>query len=79
MELIDDRGLIVVKYDAQRAAPHLSNTAWMFTVEKIKQAPMLMKASSLQNPVKPYYGHYKTIVRPKIVAKSQTWLVIKVR
>ena len=78
-ELAKDRGLTVVEYGAQRAAPHLSNVAWMLTVEKIEQAPVLMEAPSLQDLVKPYHGQYKTIVEPKTVAKSRTWLVVKVR
>ena len=53
--------------------------AWMLTVEKIEQAPVLMEAPSLQDLVKPYHGQYKTTVEPKIVAKSRTWLVVKVR
>ena len=49
----------------------------MLTVEKIKQAPVLMEALSLQDPMKLYRGQYKTTVGLKIVAKLQTWLVIK--
>ena len=62
----------------QKAAPHLSNVAWMLTVEKIEQALVLMEAPNHQDIVKPYRRQYKTIVGPKIVAKSRTWLVIKV-
>ena len=78
-ELAKDRGLTVVEYGAQRAAPHPSNVAWMLTVEKIEQAPVLMEAPSLQDLVKPYRGQYKTTVESKTVAKSRTWLVVKVR
>ena len=78
-ELAEDRGLTVVEYGAQKAAPHLSNVAWMLTVEKIEQAPVLMEAPSLQDSVKPYHGQCKTIVGSKTVAKSWTWLVVKVR
>ena len=69
----------MVEYSDQRAAPHLSNVAWMLTVEKIEEAPVLMEAPSLQDLVKPYHGQYKTTVEPKTVAKSWTWLVVKVR
>ena len=69
----------MVEYGAQRAIPHLSNVAWMLTVEKIEQALVLMEALSLQDLVKPYHGQYKTTVEPKTVAKSRTWLVVKVR
>ena len=69
----------MVEYGAQRAAPHPSNVAWMLTVEKIEQAPVLMEAPSLQDLVKPYREQYKTTVEPKTVAKSRTWLVVKVR
>ena len=69
----------MVEYGAQRTAPHPSNVAWMLTVEKIEQAPVLMEAPSLQDLVKPYREHYKTTVEPKTVAKSRTWLVVKVR
>ena len=51
----------------------------MLTVEKIEQAPVLMEALILQDPVKPYRGQYKTTIGPKIIAKSQIWLTIKVR
>ena len=78
-ELAEDQGLTVVEYGAQRVVPHLSNVAWMLMVEKIEQAPMLMEAPSLQDLVKPYCGQYKTTVEPKTVAKSRTWLVVKVR
>ena len=78
-KLAEDRGLTVVEYGAQKAALHLSNAAWMLTVEKIEQAPVLVEDPSLQDPVKPYGGQYKTIVGPKIVAKSRTWLFVKVR
>ena len=69
----------MVEYGAQRAAPHLSNVTWMLTVEKIEQKPVLMEAPSLQDLVKPYCRQYKTTVEPKTVAKSRTWLVVKVR
>ena len=69
----------MVEYGAQRAAPHPSNIAWMLTVEKIEQAPVLMEAPSLQDLVKPYRRQYKTTIEPKIVAKLRTWLVVKVR
>ena len=69
----------MVEYGTQRAAPHLSNVAWMLTVEKIEQAPVLIEAPSLQDLVKPYRGQYKTTVEPKTVVKSRTWLVVKVR
>ena len=64
-KLAKDRGLTVVKYGAQKVALHLSNASQMLTVEKIEHAPVLMEARSLQNPVKPYRKHYKTIVDPK--------------
>ena len=51
----------------------------MLTVEKIEEASVLMEAPSLQDLVKPYHGQYKTTVKPKTVAKSRTWLVVKVR
>ena len=66
----------MVEYGAQKAAFHLSNATWMLTVEKIEQTLVLMEAPNLQDPVKPYRGQYKTIVGPKIVAKSRTWLVV---
>ena len=69
----------MVEYGAQKTSPHLSNAAWMLTVEKIEHAPVLMEAPSFQHPVKPYHRQYKTIVGPKTIAKSRTWLVIKVR
>ena len=69
----------MVEYGTQKAAPHLSNTTWMMMVEKIEQAPVLMEALSLQDPVKPYRRQYKTIVGPKTIAKSRTWLVVKIR
>ena len=69
----------MVEYGAQRATPHLSNVAWMLSVEKIEQTLVLMEAPSLQDLVKPYRGQYKTIVESKTVAKSRTWLVVKVR
>ena len=78
MELAEDRGLTVVEYGAQKAATHLSNAAWMLTVEKIEQAHVLMEAPSLQDPMKPYHGQYKATVGSKTVAKSWTWLIIKV-
>ena len=55
-ELAEDRGLTMVEYGTQRAAPHLSNVTWMLTVEKIEQTPVLMEALSLQDLVKPYRG-----------------------
>ena len=69
----------MVKYGTQKVAPHLSKADWMLTVERIEQAPVLMKAPSLQDPVKPYREQYKTIVGSKTVAKLRTWLVVKVR
>ena len=69
----------MVEYGAQKVSLHLSNAAWMLTVEKIEQTPVLVEAPNLQDPMKPYRGQYKTIVGSKIVAKSQTWLVVKVR
>ena len=78
-ELAEDRGLTVVEYGAQKAIPHLSNAAWMLTIEKIEHIHVLMEAPSLQDPVKPYRGQYKTTVGPKIAAKSRIWLVVKVR
>ena len=69
----------MVEYGARKAALHLSNAAWMMTIEKIKQAPVLIEALSLQDPVKPYDGQYKTTIGSKIVAKSRTLLVVKVR
>ena len=69
----------MIEYGAQRAVPHLSNVVWMLTVEKIEQAPVLMEAPSLQDLVKSYRGQYKTTVEPKTVAKSRTWLVVKIR
>ena len=53
-KLAEDGDLIVVEYGAQKAANHLSNAAWMLTVEKIEQAPVLMEAPNLQDLVKPY-------------------------
>ena len=55
----------MVEYGAQNAAHHLSNAAYMLTVEKIEQASVLIETPSLQNPVKPYRGQYKTTVGPK--------------
>ena len=78
-ELTEDRGLTVVEYGAQKAAPHLLNAVWMLTVEKSEHAYVLMEAPSLQDPAKPYCRQYKTIIISKIVAKSQSWLVVKVR
>ena len=78
MKLAEDRGLTVVEYGAQRVALHLSNVTWMLTVEKIEQAPVLMEAPSLQDLVKPYRRQYKSTVEPRTVAKSRTWLVVKV-
>ena len=46
-ELAEDRGLTMVEYGTQKAAPHLSNAAWMLTVEKIEQTLMLVEAPSL--------------------------------
>ena len=46
-KLAEDRGLTIVEYGAQRAALHLSNVAWILTIEKIEQAPVLMEAPSL--------------------------------
>ena len=69
----------MVEYGTQKVALHLSNVAWMLTVEKIEQAPVLMEALSLHDLVKPYRGQYKTIVKPKTGAKLRTWLVVKVR
>ena len=51
----------------------------MLTVDKIEQAPMLMEAPSFQNYVEPYHKQYKTTVGPKTIAKSRTWLAVKVR
>ena len=78
-ELAEDRGLTMVEYGTQKVALHLSNAAWMLTVEKIEQAPMLMEAPSLQNHVKPYRGQYKTTAGSKTVAKLRTWLAVMVR
>ena len=68
----------MVKYGAQRTVLHLSNVTWMLMVEKIEQTPVLMEAPNLQDLVKPYRGQYKTTIEPKTVAKSWTWLVVKV-
>ena len=68
----------MAEYGSQKAIPHLSNAAWMLTVEKIEQTPVLIKALSLQDSVKPDGRQYKTTVGSKIVAKSQTWLIVKI-
>ena len=68
----------MVEYGAQKAAPYLSNAAWMLMVEKIEQAPVLMEAPNLQGSVKPYHRQYKTTIGPKAVTKSRIWLVFKV-
>ena len=39
---------------------------------------MLVETLSLQDLVKPYHQQYKTIVDLRLVAKSRTWLAVKI-
>ena len=50
----------------------------MLTVEKVEHACVLMEVPNLQDPIKPYHGQYKTTIELRTIAKSQTWLAVKV-
>ena len=70
-ELVEDQGLTVVEYGAQKVALYLPNAVLILTVEKVEHAPVLMEVPSLQDLVKPYCRQYKELCRKLIVTKRR--------